>query len=261
MITMQEMEKELAIYRKNFTAVRLISEADILRTIEARKHNPASRACPCRDGRMTSQGCRNCIVLRAYMEKCKKIKLEYDDPNVYQVTARYLHVEGGRYVLELVQKLDDDMMIDAESGEKLANRLSSYEDKLYHDALTGALNRRYYEEHMCKTVYEAGIAMIDVDNFKLYNDVFGHRAGDVVLETMAQSVKLHTASGDLLVRLGGDEFLLVMPGIPADRLYSRLLQVSEAVHNTPVPGYTNLQISISIGGVMGNGRLLETAVE
>ena len=49
MITMQEMEKELAIYRKNFTAVRLISEADILRTIEARKHNPASRACPCRD--------------------------------------------------------------------------------------------------------------------------------------------------------------------------------------------------------------------
>ena len=114
---------------------------------------------------------------------------------------------------------------------------------------------------MCKTVYEAGIAMIDVDNFKLYNDVFGHRAGDVVLETMAQSVKLHTASGDLLVRLGGDEFLLVMPGIPADRLYSRLLQVSEAVHNTPVPGYTNLQISISIGGVMGNGRLLETAVE
>lgn len=188
MITMQEMEKELAIYRKNFTAVRLISEADILRTIEARKHNPASRACPCRDGRMTSQGCRNCIVLRAYMEKCKKIKLEYDDPNVYQVTARYLHVEGGRYVLELVQKLDDDMMIDAESGEKLANRLSSYEDKLYHDALTGTLNRRYYEEHMCKTVYEAGIAMIDVDNFKLYNDVFGHRAGDVVLETMAQSV-------------------------------------------------------------------------
>ena len=75
------------------------------------------------------------------MEKCKKIKLEYDDPNVYQVTARYLHVEGGRYVLELVQKLDDDMMIDAESGEKLANRLSSYEDKLYHDALTGTLNR------------------------------------------------------------------------------------------------------------------------
>ena len=101
MITMQEMEKELAIYRKNFTAVRLISEADILRTIEARKYNPASRACPCRDGRMTSQGCRNCIVLRAYMEKCKKIKLEYDDPNVYQVTARYLHVEGGRYARSL----------------------------------------------------------------------------------------------------------------------------------------------------------------
>ena len=119
MITMQEMEKELAIYRKNFTAVRLISEADILRTIEARKYNPASRACPCRDGRMTSQGCRNCIVLRAYVEEDpRKIKLEYDDPNVYQVTARYLHVEGGRYVLELVQKLDDDMMIDAESGEK-----------------------------------------------------------------------------------------------------------------------------------------------
>lgn len=261
MITMQEMEKELEIYRKSFTKVRLISEADILHTLEARKRNPASRACPCREGRMTSQGCRNCVVIQAYLAKCKKIKLEYDEPNIYQVTARYLHVDGQRYVLELVQKLDDDMMIDAESGEKLANRLSSFQDKLYHDALTGTLNRRYYEEHMCKTVYEAGIAMIDVDNFKLYNDIFGHRAGDIVLETMAQSVKQHTASGDMLVRLGGDEFLLVMPGIPADRLYSRLLQVCEAVHNTPVPGYTNLQISISVGGVMCNGRALEAAVE
>lgn len=46
MITMQEMEKELAIYRKNFTAVRLISEADILRTIEARKHNRVHAPAP-----------------------------------------------------------------------------------------------------------------------------------------------------------------------------------------------------------------------
>lgn len=257
---MQEMEQELAIYRKNFTAVRLISEEEIRQAIRARDEDASTCVCPCREGPLTGQTCRNCVVNRAYLEKTKKIKLEYSKNAVYQVTARYLHVDGQRYVLELLQKLDEELMIDPESGEKLASRLASFEDKLYHDALTGALNRRYYEEQMCHRIFRAGVAMMDVDNFKLYNDIFGHRAGDVVLETMAHVVKENTAAGDLLVRLGGDEFLLVMPGIPPERLYRRLNEIREAVHSANVPGYTNLQISISVGGVSGADKPLEVAV-
>lgn len=259
MITMQEMEQELAVYRKSFTAVRLIGEEEIRRSIQLREEQGGKCVCPCKDGPLNGHDCRNCVVMRAYQEKGKKIKLEYAQQAVYQVTARYLHVDGRRYVLELVQKLDEEMMIDPESGEMLANRLISFEEKLYHDALTGAYNRRYYEERMCRRIFNAGVAMIDVDNFKLYNDIFGHRAGDVVLETMAHVVQEHTAAGDMLVRLGGDEFLLVMPGLPQEKLYRRLNDIREEVHAANVPGYTNLQISISIGGVNGAGRPLEVA--
>lgn len=259
MITMQEMEQELAVYRKSFTAVRLIGEEEIRRSIQLREEQGGKCVCPCKDGPLNGHDCRNCVVMRAYQEKGKKIKLEYAQQAVYQVTARYLHVDGRRYVLELVQKLDEEMMIDPESGEMLANRLISFEEKLYHDALTGAYNRRYYEERMCRRIFNAGVAMIDVDNFKLYNDIFGHRAGDVVLETMARVVQEHTAAGDMLVRLGGDEFLLVMPGLPQEKLYRRLNDIREEVHAANVPGYTNLQISISIGGVNGAGRPLEVA--
>lgn len=259
MITMQEMEQELAVYRKSFTAVRLIGEEEIRRSIQLREEQGGKCVCPCKDGPLNGHDCRNCVVMRAYQEKGKKIKLEYAQQAVYQVTARYLHVDGRRYVLELVQKLDEEMMIDPESGEMLANRLISFEEKLYHDALTGAYNRRYYEERMCRRIFNAGVAMIDVDNFKLYNDIFGHRAGDVVLETMARVVQEHTAAGDMLVRLGGDEFLLVMPGLPQEKLYRRLNDIREEVHAANIPGYTNLQISISIGGVNGAGRPLEVA--
>lgn len=259
MITMQEMEQELAVYRKSFTAVRLIGEEEIRRSIQLREEHGGKCVCPCKDGPLNGHDCRSCVVMRAYQEKGKKIKLEYAQQAVYQVTARYLYVDGRRYVLELVQKLDEEMMIDPESGEMLANRLISFEEKLYHDALTGAYNRRYYEERMCRKIFNAGVAMIDVDNFKLYNDIFGHRAGDVVLETMARVVQEHTAAGDMLVRLGGDEFLLVMPGLPQEKLYRRLNDIREEVHAANVPGYTNLQISISIGGVNGAGRTLEVA--
>ena len=112
---------------------------------------------------------------------------------------------------------------------------------------------------MCKTVYEAGIAMIDVDNFKLYNDVFGHRAGDVVLETMAQSVKLHTASGDLLVRLGGDEFVMLLEEDASDGVEALLerwnVLLAEARASSGLP------LSVAVGWARGAGRDAEQLVK
>lgn len=73
----------------------------------------------------------------------------------------------------------------AEAEEKLQETTESYRAKLYHDVLTGTYNRRYYEDIASRIVGPAGIALIDVDDFKICNDTYGHYAGDMALETAA----------------------------------------------------------------------------
>ena len=136
------------------------------------------------------------------------------------------------------------------TNQQRAAREQQFKDELYRDPLTGAYNRRYYEEVVRKSIGPAGIALMDVDDFKICNDTYGHHAGDVALETVANAIRSCTRSSDLLIRYGGDEFLLVLPGIPGDFLQTKLEQIRTAAQMTSVPGYSHFRISLSIGGTI-----------
>ena len=138
----------------------------------------------------------------------------------------------------------------AEAEEKLQETTESYRAKLYHDVLTGTYNRRYYEDIASRIVGPAGIALIDVDDFKICNDTYGHYAGDMALETAANAIRSCIRESDLLIRYGGDEFLLVLPGIPGDILQTKLEQIRMAAQMASVPGYSHFRLSLSIGGTM-----------
>ena len=138
----------------------------------------------------------------------------------------------------------------AETEEKLQETAESYRAKLYHDVLTGTYNRRYYEDIASRIVGPAGIALMDVDDFKICNDTYGHHAGDLALEAAANAIQSCIRSSDLLIRYGGDEFLLVLPGIPSDILQTKLEQIRAAVQQATVPGYSHFRLSLSIGGTM-----------
>ena len=138
----------------------------------------------------------------------------------------------------------------AETEEKLQETAESYRAKLYHDALTGTYNRRYYEDIASRIVGPAGIALMDVDDFKICNDTYGHHAGDLALEAAANAIQSCIRSSDLLIRYGGDEFLLVLPGIPSDILQGKLEQICTAAQMASVPGYPHFRLSLSIGGTM-----------
>lgn len=206
--------------------------------------------------------CNNdsCIVLQALRDKDVHTKLEFIGSQLYEVTARYMEVEGEPYVLELVKRMDDNYMIDENQREKLLRHFGGYHEQLYKDALTGAYNRRYFEEKIRKSTVSAGVAMIDLDDFKLYNDSFGHDTGDVVLITFVNIIKNCTRKTDMLIRYGGDEFLLIMPGIKEENFKNKLLQILEEVHRADVPGYGGLRLSASIGGVLSNGSVIEDAI-
>ena len=138
----------------------------------------------------------------------------------------------------------------AEAEEKLQETTESYRAKLYHDVLTGTYNRRYYEDIASRIVGPAGIALIDVDDCKICNDTYGHYAGDMALETAANAIRSCIRESDLLIRYGGDEFLLVLPGIPGDILQTKLEQIRMAAQMASVPGYSHFRLSLSIGGTM-----------
>ena len=137
-----------------------------------------------------------------------------------------------------------------ETTEQRAAHDQKLKEELYKDPLTGAYNRRYYEKVIRKSIGPAGIALMDVDDFKICNDTYGHHAGDLALEAAANAIQSCIRSSDLLIRYGGDEFLLVLPGIPSDILQGKLEQICTAAQMASVPGYPHFRVSLSIGGTM-----------
>ena len=117
---------------------------------------------------------------------------------------------------KLKQLTDNQRAPVDETAEQHAAREQKLKEELYRDPLTGAYNRRYYEEVVRNNLGPAGIALMDIDDFKICNDTYGHHAGDLALETVAKAIRSCIRETDLLIRYGGDEFLLVLPGIPAD---------------------------------------------
>ena len=177
-----------------------------------------------------------------------------------EMFARYAEIDGGPYIMEMMKQLNENTLLDSDDCEKLMGRLTIYNEKLYRDALTGAYNRRFYEDEIRGMKERAGVAVIDLDDFKLYNDTYGHHAGDMVLETVADIILNFIRKSDMLIRYGGDEFLLILPGIRPDAFSSKLQLIQERIYAASVPGYHHLQISVSIGGVMFDGGDISEAL-
>ena len=156
--------------------------------------------------------------------------------------------------------MDEEFLVDLENRDRLMEKLSRYNEKLYQDALTGVYNRRYYEDRIKKMTASVGVAMIDMDDFKIYNDTYGHNAGDLALITTVEAIRHCIRKNDTLIRYGGDEFLLVLQGISETMFREKLKQIRTEIYNANVPTYSRLQLSASIGGVMSAGRTVEETV-
>lgn len=164
--------------------------------------------CPCYSLWKKNGKCENCSSYKALREKKQMIKLEFLESEVYQVISRYMEIDGQPYVMELINHLEDDTLIDISCREKLINKLTGYNEKLYKDVLTGVYNRLYFEEEIKMWTGNAGIVVIDVDDFKLCNDTYGHLTGDMALAAVAGVIWRCIRREDTLVRYGGDELFL-----------------------------------------------------
>lgn len=259
-MTMQEAENKMEVLREIFDVVRLLKGSDLQAAGMESKLAGRENLCQCYAFWNKDKRCENCISLKALEEKKQTSKIEFLDSDMYQVFARYLEIDSEPYVMEMLKKLDETTLTDEEGYEKLTEKLTVYSEKLYKDVLTGAYNRRYFEEKVKNMSLNAGVAVIDLDDFKLFNDTYGHDGGDLVLTTVVNVIRHYIRRTDILVRYGGDEFLLILPGIEKEVFSQKLRMIQEKIHATHIPGFNRRKLSVSIGGVMFTHGRLEEAI-
>ena len=130
------------------------------------------------------------------------------------------------------------------------------------DALTGALSRNHYQREMSNEVYRGGVALIDMDDLKLYNDINGHQVGDNALRVLADTIYEVVGCSGSLVRYGGDEFLLLLPGVEQAAFATVLGDIQRRLRTVSIPGCEGGQhITISVGCVMAQQETIAQAVQ
>lgn len=130
------------------------------------------------------------------------------------------------------------------------------------DALTGALSRNHYQRDMSNEIYRGGVALIDMDDLKLYNDINGHQVGDNALRVLADTIYEVVGRSGSLVRYGGDEFLLLLPGVEQAAFATVLGDIQRRLRTVSIPGCEGGQhITISVGCVMAQQETIAQAVQ
>lgn len=235
--------QELQLY---FDKVRLVTPEDhgVYKLNEDGSLKRCERPCYAIWG--GEQVCRNCAGCKALSDKNRVVKLELTNTGIYQVIAKSVVVEGRPFVLELISRSDVGIWFDSH-GKKML--LEKYGRDFYTDALTGAYCRQYFEDQRASLQGEDGVAMIDVDHFKEINDAYGHPVGDVALKKIVGAILSCIRSTDMLIRYGGDEFLVIFPQIQKDAFTLKMRYIQDVVSRLAVDGYPDIRLSVSIGGV------------
>ncbi len=174
---------------------------------------------------------------------------------IYEVQTHPMRDENGAIFAGMVMSQDITARRTAEiEREQL---LSDALERADHDPLTGLLNHRAFHKRLQEEADRArrqqgtlAVAVMDMDNFKFFNDVYGHQAGDDVLRRVAMVLSENCRSYDVAARFGGDEFALLMPGIGRTEALQMLERLTNSLENLGYcpPGYDMaIPLALSIG--------------
>ncbi|NYF25480.1 sensor domain-containing diguanylate cyclase [Sporosarcina sp. JAI121] len=138
-----------------------------------------------------------------------------------------------------------------EYAESQQQRVENYRERSYTDPLTGLKNRRYCEKVTAKwkkDYKQFSIIMIDIDHFKAVNDVYGHHIGDEVLKFLSGKIGEAVRDGDVCVRLGGEEFVILLAETDVQVAMVIADRLRESVASALCPTNNYITISSGVGG-------------
>lgn len=165
-----------------------------------------------------------------------------------------------------VNKFDEDNMIISFTDISQTIFENIYlEEKILHDKLTNAYSREYFDRNYKKFIYECienntklALALLDIDYFKKVNDTYGHDVGDEVLIKFVEKIQNNLRKDDILIRWGGEEFILILQLESQKDLEKKLEYLRKTIEETSFPQINN--ITCSIGGTIyqDNENILKT---
>ncbi len=154
---------------------------------------------------------------------------------------------------ERLRELSEARQTSELANQSLQRALDQVEQAASTDRLTGAWNRRRFEEAVLPEIALAqrrrnplSLLMFDLDHFKRVNDTYGHGAGDTVLAGTAQTVRMHLRASDSLVRWGGEEFLVMTPATRLEGALGLAEKLRAAVEAIDFPGVGRVTMSLGV---------------
>lgn len=169
---------------------------------------------------------------------------------VLNFTDRADRAAFGAFDLELLQAIAPQIAV-AIDRAALKEKAGEFEQLSVTDALTGLLNRRYLEERLTEEInrsarhgFPMSFMMIDVDEFKQYNDSFGHIEGDRALKMVGAILKEALRGADVAARYGGEEFSILLPQTTCEEAVTIAERIRQRVETTAFP---NRKVTVSIG--------------
>ncbi len=180
------------------------------------------------------------LLLQEFSDERVRIQQSFGNQSIYDVQITTLKSRTGKYQGHLLTWRDISALKKAEkdlrfANEQLRSQLSTIEvlqeslrEQAIRDPLTNLFNRRYLEEILPQEIaranrrnYPLSFLLIDVDHFKGINDQYGHAFGDAVLRELARLLVASTRQGDVVVRYGGEEFLIILIDAPLSIAHKR----------------------------------------
>lgn len=206
--------------------------------------------------RMPTRHCGICLIMPADQRDIQATALDLGANEVIDADAAPREM-AMRIQAQIQQK---------QRADRLRDRLADGLRLAMHDPLTGLYNRRYAMPHLAQIAAHArengrqyAVMIIDLDRFKQVNDTFGHAGGDAVLIEVANRLRANLRPSDLLARVGGEEFLAVLPdsNCQAAHATAERLRCAIADHPFMLKCGATLTVTLSVGLTLGGGLELD----
>jgi len=184
------------------------------------------------------------------------VKWVFENAETRVIEVRVPRKDGDRYYLTTIKPILDEVGQVAYAvciSKEITERKRMEQDLLYlsnHDILTGLYNRNFFDSEVSRLqlsrLYPIGIVIVDMNNLKATNDRFGHAAGDDLIRQVAESLRNSFRAGDVIARIGGDEFAILLIKTNQDGMRSAVERLRANIRDQK-----NDLLSIAVGMAVG----------
>lgn len=199
---------------------------------------------------------------------------DFSDPKKVRLAIMSL-VQATKMMSRRTAEANTKLSASVDQIEQLQKDLDKVRRESQTDSLTGVANRKFFDQTLIREIAAAtqnnqplSLCMVDVDNFKIFNDTYGHRAGDSALRFVASMFQHSVRDYDLFSRYGGEEFAVIMPnadlsiGVMASDRIRKTLSTKELIKRATGESFGQITVSIGVSQLRDDdtpGTLVERA--